>query len=72
MLPAFSFASAPFDGLTQAERELLLDSVEPARFAKDTVLLTPGAAVDHAWLLVEGHVQLVEAGEVVALDGPGD
>ncbi|MGZ5240347.1 MAG: putative nucleotidyltransferase substrate binding domain-containing protein [Caldimonas sp.] len=72
MLPAVSFASAPFDGLTQAERELLLDSVEPARFAKDTVLLTPGAAVDHAWLLVEGHVQLVEAGEVVALDGPGD
>ncbi|MGZ5268486.1 MAG: putative nucleotidyltransferase substrate binding domain-containing protein [Caldimonas sp.] len=72
MLPAFSFASAPFDGLTQAERGLLLDSVEPARFAKDTVLLTPGAAVDHAWLLVEGHVQLVEAGEVVALDGPGD
>ena len=72
MLPAFSFASAPFDGLTASEQALLLASAEPARFARDAVLLTPESPVGHAWLLVEGHVQQIEAGEVVALDGPGD
>ncbi len=72
MQPVFSFASAPFDGLTASEQALLLASAEPARFARDAVLLTPESPVGHAWLLVEGHVQLIEAGEVVALDGPGD
>ena len=72
MLPAFSFASAPFDGLSASEQALLLASAEPARFARDAVLLTPESPVGHAWLLVEGRVQQIEAGEVVALDGPGD
>jgi len=72
VLPAFSFASAPFDGLSASEQALLLASVEPARFARDAVLLTPESPVGHAWLLVEGRVQQIEAGEVVALDGPGD
>jgi CBS domain-containing protein len=71
-LPAFSFASAPFDALTPAERTLLLGSVEPARFAPGEVLLAADADVSHAWLLVQGHVQLFDAGEVIAIDGPGD
>ncbi|MGZ8254296.1 MAG: CBS domain-containing protein, partial [Burkholderiaceae bacterium] len=71
-LPAFSFASAPFDALTPAERTLLLGSVEPARFAPGAVLLAADADVSHAWLLVQGHVQLIDAGEVIAIDGPGD
>ena len=71
-LPAFSFASAPFDALTPAERTLLLASVERARFAPGAVLLAADADVSHAWLLVQGHVQLIDAGEVIAIDGPGD
>ena len=73
MLPAFSFASAPFDGLTASEQALLLASAEPARFARRR---GPADARSRRsatrWLLVEGHVQQIEAGEVVALDGPGD
>ena len=53
MLPDFSFASAPFDGLSASEQALLLGSVEPARFARDAVLLTPESPVGHAWLVVE-------------------
>jgi len=72
VLSAFSFASAPFDGLSASEQALVLGSVEPARFARDAVLLTPESPAGHAWLLVEGRVQQIEAGEVVAVDGPGD
>ena len=72
MLPGFNFATAPFDCLTPAEQAELRERAEPARFASDTVLLTPESEPRHAWLLLEGHVQLVEAGEVVAVYGQGD
>ena len=72
MPPTFSFASPPFDALSASEQALLLGSVAPVRFAKDELLLAPDAPVAHAWLLVEGHVQLIESGEVAGVDGPGD
>jgi len=72
VLPPLSFATAPFDGLTPAEQALLRASAEPVRFAREAVLLTPQMRAEHAWLLVEGHVQLVEAGELVASYAPGD
>ena len=72
MLPPFSFAAPPFDGLTPAEQARVRASAEPARFAAGAVLLTPDSEVGHAWVLVEGHVQLVEADEVVAVYGPDD
>jgi len=70
--PALSLATAPFDRLTPAEQACVRAAAELARFARDEVLLTPESAVSHAWLLVEGHVQLAEGGEVVALYGAGD
>ena len=72
MQPAFSFATAPFDGLTPAEQAQVRAGAVLAKFARDAVLLTPESEASHAWLLVEGHVQLADAGEVIAIDGPGD
>jgi CBS domain-containing protein len=72
LLPPLNFAAPPFDGLTPAEQAELRAGAEPVRFARDAVLLTPESPASHAWLLVEGHVQRVEAGEVVAVYGPDD
>jgi CBS domain-containing protein len=70
--PLLNLAAPPFDGLTPAEQAALRAGAEPVRFDRDAVLLTPESPADHAWLLAEGHVQLVEAGEVVAVYGPDD
>lgn len=70
--PRFSFATAPFDGLTPAEQAQVRSSAQAVRFAGGTVLLTPEAPVDHAWLIVQGHVQLAEDGELAAVYGPDD
>jgi CBS domain-containing protein len=72
VLPPLNFATPPFDGLTPAEQAQLRASAAPVRYARDAVLLTPQMQAEHAWLLVEGHVQLVEAGELVASYAPGD
>jgi CBS domain-containing protein len=47
-------------------------SAVPVRFAAGAVLISPDVAADHAWVLIDGHVQLVEAGEVIAFYGPDD
>jgi CBS domain-containing protein len=70
LLPPINFDTPAFEGLTPAEQAALRAAAEPVRFAADSVLLTPEAAANHAWWLVEGHVQLVEAGEVVSVYGP--
>ena len=72
MLSPFSFAAAPFDGLTPAEQSEVRAGAQPVRFEAGALLLGPEAPADCAWLLVEGHVQLAEAGEIVAVYGPGD
>jgi CBS domain-containing protein len=72
MTPDFDFSHPPFDGLAPAERATLRAAAEPVQFARDAVLLTPEAPATHAWVLVQGHVQLVEGDEVIAVYGPGD
>ena len=71
-MPDFDFAIAPFDCLAPAEQAELRAHGETVGFRADTLLLTPESVPTHAWLLQSGHVQLVEAGEVVAVYGPGD
>ena len=68
----FRFTTPPFDGLAPAEQALVRAAAESVAFARSALLLTPEAPATHAWLLTEGHVQLVEAGEVIAVYGPGD
>ena len=66
------FTAPPFDCLDAAEQAALRASATLARFAADSVLLSPESAAPHAWLLVDGHVQWFEAGEPLAAYGPGD
>ena len=72
LLLPFSFATAPFDTLTPDEQAQVRAGAQLVRFAANAVLLTSDSQATHAWLLVEGHVQLVEAGEVIAVYGPDD
>ena len=72
LLLPFSFAAAPFDALTPDEQAQVRSGAQLVRFAANAVLLTADSQASHAWLLVEGHVQLVEAGEVIAVYGPDD
>ena len=68
----FSFDSPPFDCLDPAQRTLVRASLRRVSFPKDAVILTPDMEPSHVYVLLKGHVQQVEAGEVVGVYGPPD
>ena len=72
MNPEFPFDTAPFDRLTAAQQLQCRAAVRPIDFARDAVILSVDAEPLHAYLLAEGHVQLTEAGEGVAVYAPGE
>ena len=69
---AFRFDLRPFDSLTAPQRERVADASSLAEFASGQVILTPETDPAHLYVLQTGHVELVEAGEVVAVYGPQD
>lgn len=68
----FSFDSPPFDSLSPEQRALVRGSLSRVSFPKDAVILTPEMEPAHVYVLIKGHVQQLEAGEVVAVYGPPD
>lgn len=72
MPSAFDFSHAPFDSLTADERQLVRDSVDIAYYQAGTVILNPDMPATHVHVVIKGHVQHVESGEVVAVYGPDD
>jgi CBS domain-containing protein len=68
----FSFDVSPFDGLSPEQQALVRDSLSRVSFPKDAVILTPDMDPLHVYVLVRGHVQQLEAGEVVTVFGPPD
>lgn len=68
----FSFEVPPFDGLGPEQQALLRGSLTRVSFPAGTVILTPDMDPAHVYVLVKGHVQQLEAGEVVAVYGPSD
>lgn len=72
MPSAFDFSHAPFDCLTANERQLVRDSVDIAYYPLGTVILNPDMPATHVHVVIKGHVQHVESGEVVAVYGPDD
>ncbi len=72
MPSSFDFSHAPFDCLTPAERQRVVDTVDIGYFPAGTVILDPEMAATHVHVVIKGHVQHVEAGEVVAVYGPDD
>lgn len=72
MPSSFNFGHAPFDCLTPAERQRVVDTVDIGYFTPGTVVLHPDMEPTHVHVLIKGHVQHEEAGEVVAVYGPDD
>ena len=68
----FSFDAPPFDCLSPEQQALVRGSLSHVSFAKETVILTPDMDPTHVYVLRRGHVQQLEAGEVVAVYGPPD
>jgi CBS domain-containing protein len=68
----FPFDTPPFDALDPAQQALVRGSVRRVSFPKDAVILTPDVEPLHVYVLVKGHVQQSEAGEVTAVYGPAD
>ena len=72
MPSAFNFNHPPFDCLTPAERKLVQDTVDIAYYPKDAVILNPDMQATHVHVVIKGHVQHTESGEVVSVYGPDD
>lgn len=68
----FPFDAPPFDCLSPEQQSLVRDSLGRVSFPKGAVILTPDMEPVHVYVLVSGHVQQMEAGEVVAVYGPSD
>jgi CBS domain-containing protein len=69
---AFSFDASPFDSLSPEQQALVQGTLSRVSFPKDAVILTPDMDPAHVYVLIKGHVQQTEAGEVVAVYGPAD
>ena len=69
---AFNFAASPFDCLTPVEQELVRRHVDIAYFREGETVLERGAAPAHLFILIKGHVNQIEDGEVVASYGRDD
>jgi CBS domain-containing protein len=72
MPSSFNFNHPPFDCLSPKERKLVQDTVDIAYYPKDAVILNPDMPATHVHVVIKGHVQHMEAGEVVSVYGPED
>lgn len=68
----FFFDAPPFDCLSPEQQALVRGSLSRVSFPKDAVILTPDMEPAHVYVLLKGHVQQMDAGEVVAVYGPPD
>ena len=68
----FPFDTPPFDALSPEQQALVRGSLRRVSFQKGAVILTPDMAPLHVYVLIKGHVQQSEAGEVVAVYDPAD
>ena len=68
----FRLDAAPFDCLTPIERAQLREKLSPVEFTRDSAILTPETEPQFAYVLAQGHVQLVQAGESEAVYGPDE
>jgi CBS domain-containing protein len=66
----FPFHTPPFDALSPEQQALVRSSLRRVSFPKDAVILTPDVDPLHVYVLIKGHVQQSEAGEVAAVYGP--
>ena len=72
MPSSFDFSHPPFDCRSPGERQRVADTVDIGYYTPGTAVLTPDTPATHMHVLIKGHVQHIEGGEVVAVYGPDD
>lgn len=72
MPSAFNFTASPFDCLTQEQQRLVRDHVDLVYFQAGETVLEVGAAPDHLYVVIQGHVIERDGDETVARFGPDD
>jgi CBS domain-containing protein len=70
MPKSFNFDAAPFDCLTPEQSQWVRDSVDIAYFPEGATLIAPGDAPACLFVIIKGHVQQTDQGEVLAVFGP--
>ncbi|GAB1386891.1 putative nucleotidyltransferase substrate binding domain-containing protein [Melaminivora sp.] len=72
MPSAFDFSASPFDCLSPEEQALVRASVDIAYYPEGAVVLEPGEAPQHLFIIIKGHVSQSEGDELLAHYGPND
>jgi CBS domain-containing protein len=72
MPESLAFVTAPLDSLTPDERARVRRAARAVRFDPLQTLLSPEIEPTHVHLIIGGHVQQVEGGEVVAVHSADD
>ncbi len=67
MPKSFNFNAVPFDGLTGEQQRWVRDSVDIDYYPAGQVILSQGAEPTHLFVIIKGHVQQTEHGEVVCV-----
>ena len=68
----FNFNHPPFDCLSLQERGWVLQTLSVVRHPAGAVILQPNMVATHMHVVVQGHVQHQEGGEVVSVYGSND
>lgn len=69
---AFDFHNPPFDCLSELEQQAVRQQLDILFFAKGSRLLQPGQPVAELYVLIKGHVRLLDGDDTVAMLGPLD
>ncbi|NDY91957.1 DUF294 nucleotidyltransferase-like domain-containing protein [Ideonella livida] len=72
MPSAFNFGISPFDCLTADERQRVREHLDIAYFREGDVVLEPGVAPTHLFVVIKGFVRQLDGEELAATFGPED
>ena len=72
MALGFDPTLAPFDRLTASQVETVRAALDIGYFRPGEAILQKGAAPEHLFIVMKGHVEEREGEEVIAILGPGD
>ncbi len=67
MPKSFNFNAVPFDGLTSEQQRWVRDSVDIGYYPEGEVILAQGTEPACLFVIIKGHVQQTEDGEVVCV-----
>ena len=67
MPKSFNFSAAPFDGLTNEQQQWVRNTVDIGYYPAGEVILSPQDQPQSLFVIIKGHVQQTEQGEVVCV-----